>query len=263
MQKSLGLIECPPITVITVVLNGEAYIESTILSVINQTYRNLQYIVIDGGSTDRTVDIIKKYEDKIDYWSSEKDNGIYDAMNKGLSMASGRWVNFMNSGDVFYRPDTIENIFGRGKQTAMMVYGGVEISYTDLIRIQWPGPLKNLWQGMQFCHQSVFIDIEYHRSHPFNCSNKIAADLEFFYKAHKKKATFFNCGRVISRVKAGGLSDSNRIKSILASQEAICGHEFRLFIRSYYTIRILNSIIRSIAKRCLPRSIIKRIILLK
>ena len=79
----------PLISIITVVFNGERYLEQTIQSVIDQTYDNVEYIIIDGGSTDGTLDIIKKYEDKIDYWVSEKDNGIYDAMNKGIKVCYG------------------------------------------------------------------------------------------------------------------------------------------------------------------------------
>ncbi|OAG27024.1 glycosyltransferase family 2 protein [Thermodesulfatator autotrophicus] len=98
-KKEDGKTHLPLITVITVVLNGEKYLEETIQSVINQTYPNVEYIIIDGGSTDGTIDILKKYEDRIDYWVSEKDKGIYDAMNKGIKLTLGRWVNFMNAGD--------------------------------------------------------------------------------------------------------------------------------------------------------------------
>jgi cellulose synthase/poly-beta-1,6-N-acetylglucosamine synthase-like glycosyltransferase len=90
----------PLISIVTVVYNGEAFLEETILSVINQAYDNVEYIIIDGGSTDRTIDIIKKYEDKLDYWISESDDGIYDAMNKGIDLVTGEWVNFVNSSDV-------------------------------------------------------------------------------------------------------------------------------------------------------------------
>lgn len=89
------------LSVITVVYNGEAFLEDTIKSIINQTYENIEYIVIDGASTDGTLNIIKKYEDKIDYWVSESDLGIYDAMNKGIDVASGEFINFLNAGDRF------------------------------------------------------------------------------------------------------------------------------------------------------------------
>ena len=92
----------PLVTIITVVFNGEKYLQQTIQSVINQTYDNVEYVVIDGGSTDGTVDIIRKYEDKIDYWVSEPDQGIYDAMNKGIQLAGGEIVGLINSDDCYH-----------------------------------------------------------------------------------------------------------------------------------------------------------------
>ena len=93
----------PLISIITVVMNGAQFLENTILSVIEQNYDNIEYIVVDGGSSDKTLKIIKKYEHIIDYWISENDNGIYDAMNKGLNLSRGEWINFMNAGDLLIK----------------------------------------------------------------------------------------------------------------------------------------------------------------
>ena len=99
------------LSVITVNFNDAQGLERTIKSVISQTFRDYEFIIIDGGSTDSSIDVIKKYEDHINFWVSEPDGGIYQGMNKGLSHAKGDYVNFMNGGDSFHAPDVLETIF--------------------------------------------------------------------------------------------------------------------------------------------------------
>lgn len=253
----------PKVSVITVVFNGEDHIEATILSVLGQNYPNVEYLVIDGGSTDGTLKLIKKYEANIAYWHTEKDSGIYDAMNKGLTKATGNWVNFMNAGDTFYTPEIISDIFGSQIHPATVIYGGVEIIYPDLSRIEYPGSPSKLWKGMQFSHQATFINTHYHRMHFYNTANKIAADLEFFYQAYQTKNIFFPTGRIIAKVITGGVSDVNRIKTIMASCDAVCGDRLRPLIRFYFLWRIISSTLRTVVKRSLPRSIVRKLILLK
>ena len=98
------------ITIVTVCFNAEEILEQTMLSVLNQTYSDIEYLLIDGGSKDGTLDIIKKYSDRV-RWISEPDKGIYDAMNKAIKMASGEWINFMNAGDFFASTDVLEKVF--------------------------------------------------------------------------------------------------------------------------------------------------------
>jgi glycosyltransferase involved in cell wall biosynthesis len=100
----------PLVTVITVTYNCGHFLEGTILSVLNQSYSNVEYIVIDGGSQDDTLDILNRYDHAIDYWVSEPDNGIYDAMNKGIRFSSGEWLNFLNAKDTFCESGTIESV---------------------------------------------------------------------------------------------------------------------------------------------------------
>jgi len=118
----------PLISIITVVFNASKHLEETILSVLIQTYDNVEYIVIDGGSNDGSVDIIKKYENQIDYWVSEKDDGIYDAMNKGIYLANGEWINFMNAGDIFYDEKVLNKIF-----TNPLRYQNIDFIYSDTL----------------------------------------------------------------------------------------------------------------------------------
>ena len=184
--------EASLITVVTVVYNGEKFLEETILSVINQTYDNVEYIIIDGGSSDGTLDIIKKYEHAIDYWVSEKDKGIYDAMNKGISLATGEWINFMNGGDSFYSLTVLHDVFSNNSYPdATILYGNHQVIYpSGRTRFAKSGLVENMWKGSQFCHQASFIKVSYHKNNIYNIYTKIVGDFEFFYKAWKNGRKF-------------------------------------------------------------------------
>ena len=157
------------VTIITISYNAVLGIERTINSVITQTYSNLQYIIIDGGSTDGTVDIIKKYADKIDYWVSEPDSGIYYAMNKGIAIADGDWINFMNAGDYFVDRNVIEQIFQHNIEcTDNVIYGNTIGKYKHGFISEKPEPLVVMNKRLPFCHQSVFVKEQLIKSMPFD-----------------------------------------------------------------------------------------------
>lgn len=260
MPKYLNL---PLITVVTVVRNGVETINETMLSVLNQSYPRLEYILVDGGSTDGTLDVIRQYESNISKLVTEQDSGIYDAMNKGVNLAEGEWINFMNSGDVFYDMDVLMKLFGDGGGDSDVIYGNALIQYPIFSRIEHAGTPNHLWAGMQFSHQSAFVRLRHHKQFPFDKYNKIAADLDFFYTAFKNGLIFGRTHVTIAIVRSGGLSDLNRINSILSSCRAICGNQLRPFIRLYYYGRVINSILRSIIKFFLPSFIVNKIILFK
>ncbi len=152
----------PKISIITVVYNGIEFLEETIKSVIAQTYPNIEYIIVDGGSKDGTLEIIKKYESYISKWISEPDKGIYDAMNKGIDLATGDWQNFLNAGDSYVSNNVLENLFTTDLENITLVYG-------DIIAIRENGQklnvkaveLKNdnsIKKGMKVCHQAIFYN---------------------------------------------------------------------------------------------------------
>jgi glycosyltransferase involved in cell wall biosynthesis len=175
----------PLITVITVVYNGAKYLEDTIKSVINQTYPNVEYIIIDGGSTDGTIDIIKKYDDYIDYWVSEPDKGIYDAMNKGISISFGEWLNMLNSGDSYYNFMVIENIFS--KEIDMDIYGiagNWVCEYEGNFFLYLPNPYKLLEKpGWHINHQAFFYRKITHKILGlYTIVYRIASDYEYIFR---------------------------------------------------------------------------------
>ena len=178
----------PLVTVITVVFNGAAHLEKTMLSVLNQINDNVEYIIVDGGSTDGTLDIIRKYDLEIDYWVSEKDSGIYDAMNKGVRLATGKWINFMNCGDLFYENKTIDKImFNLGSNLAI-VYGDVEtFSNRHKINVRLnscPVTEKNFVMKMPINHQSMFVTLQsFKKIGLFDTKYKICADQDWLIKA--------------------------------------------------------------------------------
>lgn len=211
-----GSAERPLITVVTVVFNGVEYLENTIKSVIGQTYYNLEYIIVDGGSTDGTLDILRKYEGAIDYWVSEPDKGIYDAMNKSIDLGSGQWINFMNAGDYFFDSEVLCKVF---KEPAAfdgidVVYGDHEVRYPNKTKIVKAGRMEDLWKASQFCHQSAIVNLKYHKKNKFNLQRKIAADFEFFYASKRSGILMSYVPYVLSRVSSGGVSDSKRLDSI-------------------------------------------------
>jgi glycosyltransferase involved in cell wall biosynthesis len=228
----------PLLSVITVVFNGSKNIENTILSVTNQDYQRFQYIIIDGGSSDGTLEIIKKYENKIDYWISENDLGIYDAMNKGLDIAIGDWVCFMNAGDVFCDSLILSQVFGLNiEEDTKVIYGNYKVVYPDKnIKSINSGKPDSLWKGSQFCHQATFVKTNFHKSQKFNIYLKIVADFEFFYKTWKSGHKFFYVPISICLYQSGGISDLNRIDTLLGWWSVV---EKNIKVFFYFSFRIL------------------------
>ena len=202
----------PLISIITVVFNGEKYFEKTIKSVIDQSYDNVEYIIIDGGSTDGTLDIIKKHEEQIDYWVSEKDEGIYDAMNKGIDLVSGDWINFMNAGDKFYDKGSIENIISKIDSPDKVYFGRAKI---DSEYTSWFHPKSNLSQDEIVLwlkseapnHQAMFFPKKFYKNEKYDLIYKIFGDADYKHRA-KEFSGFHFIDTIVCEFDFGGVSSS-------------------------------------------------------
>lgn len=169
------------ISVITINYNNTEGLKCTIKSVLNQTSKEIEYIIIDGGSTDGSVDIIQKYADRIDYWISEKDNGIYNAMNKGVSKATGDYCIFMNSGDCFADEKVIEDVLNIGLKTDI-VTGGIEFGSNNTFYGPKSVTLRHFFKK-SLAHQASFIKTSVLREIPYDESLRIVSDWKFFIEA--------------------------------------------------------------------------------
>ena len=215
----------PLISVITVVLNGERYLEETIQSVINQAYPNVEYIIIDGGSTDGTLDIIKKYEDEIDYWVSERDNGIYDAMNKGIKLALGDTIGILNSDDFYADKNVISNIVKIFlEKNTDSIYGDLcYVDKNDVSKIvrYWksskyvPGSFRQGWHPP---HPTFFVKQKvYKKCGLFDVSIRISADFELMLRfLEKYKISTYYIPKILVKMRTGGLSNKN-LKNIIVA----------------------------------------------
>lgn len=204
----------PLITIITVVFNAENYLEQTIQSVVNQTYKNIEYLIIDGGSTDKTVDVIKKHERNITFWSSEPDKGIYDAMNKGIKKAKGEYIGLLNSDD-YYEPDAVEIIVTQINKTpgADVLFGNVYIlnEFLKKKKLQTNMNGVNLEKGFSISHPTVFVKREvYLKYGVFDLSYQVAADYELLLRFYKKNCNFRYINKVITNFREGGMSYYNK-----------------------------------------------------
>lgn len=198
----------PNITIITISLNSEKYLEETISSVLSQNYQDIEYIIIDGKSTDRTTEIIKKYDSQIDQWISEPDRGIADAMNKGLSMARGDYILFLHSDDYLLKPDVIEKLMHLIKTPSEIVMCNIYLEKNGKTSLYRPRGL-NWWVNFKtgIFHQSVFCSRKlFDRIGNFDTHFKITMDYDFFLRAYHTKASVQKVDMPLSVMRLVGIS---------------------------------------------------------
>ena len=238
------------ISVVTVCYNVADCIEQTMLSVLNQSYPDIEYIVIDGGSTDGTVDIIKKYADRLAYWVSEPDKGIYDAMNKGIAAASGSYINFMNAGDTFASENTVARVVESINEGSDVIYGGsITHSKNGKEKAACPNPFFRQQKWLKhpgINHQSTFIKNSLLKKYGFDCRYRIAADFNLLDIIYRNKGVFQELDYPVARYDMSGISSvshSCRIREF-AAISGYSPHSFR--VRLHIAVFYIKQFIRNI-----------------
>lgn len=210
----------PLVSIITVVFNGEKYLEQTILSVLNQTYDSIEYIIIDGGSTDGTLDIIKKYENELSFWSSEPDKGLYDAMNKGISKAKGKLIGMINSDD-WYENEAVETVMKKFR-----AYPTKDIFHADRFDVDENGlrrvykfnksEFKNKYYDMTYDHTTMFVTSREYEKHVYNPDLTVMSDYQFILEAYlSDKSKFHYIEKAIANYRLDGVSAQIKIGKAL------------------------------------------------
>lgn len=201
-------------SIITVNFNNKEGLRKTIESVIHQTFRDFEFIIIDGGSTDGSVDVLKEYNSQIDYWVSEPDGGIYQGMNKGVKKATGEYLNFMNSGDCFYSTDILEKVSSYHFNADFIV--GKDYHYNNETHqghasIQPPRTTMIHFFVATLDHQSSFIKRELFSNSPYDETHRLVSDWIFFTEKIVKEGKQVQfIPDIICRREEGGLSEQQR-----------------------------------------------------
>lgn len=199
------------ISIITVVYNSEKTIEYTLKSIISQSYKDKEIIVIDGNSSDSTMTIVNKYKDSIETIISEPDKGIYDAMNKGVKFAKGNWVCFMNSGDSFYNEHVLEDVSHLLLDEYGIIYGDTDSITRYGHVLDKARPTTYIRENMPCCHQSCFAKRSLLQEYPFDLSYKIVSDYNFVFQAYMNGVAIKKIDVIVATYNAAdGFSANNK-----------------------------------------------------
>ncbi len=245
------------ISIVTVCLNACNVIEKTILSILNQSYTDFEYVLIDGLSTDNTVEIINRFKDdfssrNIHYkYYSEKDNGIYDAMNKSLDRINGEWVLFMNAGDFFSGSDVLEKIFREDIEGYDLIYGDIIIAERGYYKYNPALAIENQGFYSPICHQGMITRTDAMREYRFDTTFRLAADYDYLIKIYKDGKRFKKTDIIFSVFELGGTSSKQSVSYLSEMYRSrninnVSNHKNLILtilkFRSFLVLRFLSSL---------------------
>lgn len=208
----------PKVTVVTVCYQAAAMLKKTLLNIVAQQYEPLEYIVVDGGSDDDTLSVIRRHESAITRWVSEPDGGIYDAMNKAVAMATGEWVVFMNAGDQFAADDVLSRVFSEKADGGVLTHGhtAADVIYGDVVKgglVKKTEPWHNAHR-MIFCHQSALTRTDCLRRFSFDVRHRMSADFHFYKRLAKSGGRFVRVDFPIADFDTTGVSNARRSEGL-------------------------------------------------
>jgi glycosyltransferase involved in cell wall biosynthesis len=250
VKKTIG--DKPLVSIITAVYNGNATLDKTIKSVINQDYSQIEYLIIDGGSNDGTIETLKNFDDSIDYWVSEPDKGVYDAFNKGIDLANGEWLYFIGASDSFIDNHVLQRIFSKTYKSKLL-YGDVMWGETGIV---YDGKFDKIkLYNQNICQQAIFYNRElFHTIGKFDLRYPLAADWVFNIRAFAVKVS---CPAYINTKVANysleGMSTNVWDQVFLSERDYLFKKYFGYYIYSRSRLgmimeRQLNSIISSLKR---------------
>lgn len=245
------------VSIVTIVKNDRQHIEKTMQSVLTQKYLNIEYIVKDGLSTDGTSEIIRgvieQYSKRKIIYVNTKDAGIYDAMNQAVTYCKGKWIIFMNSGDIFYSAEVLEKIFEKASEYESygVLYGDVVVNDRTGNAI-WTADINLIENKMPFCHQSCFIRRELLMRFPFDTNYKIAADYNNILDLYSYGAMFFYHGQIAAYFDLTGISSKKFAKRYKERVKALRQHNLYKGSRITYIFGVWMEYIKTIADYLIP-----------
>lgn len=237
------------VSIITINYNNIDGLKLTFKSVVHQTYLDREFIVIDGGSTDGAKDLLLSHSEEMTYWCSERDGGLYDAMNKGIRLSTGDYIVFMNSGDCFFNDNVLSDIFGMDEYSEDVLYGSTVYSYGTKGVVRHPRNLDVLNSELPWCHQSTFIRGDVMRERLYDTRFRIIADYDFFYKLWKDHKSFRRINKIVAIYDTTGMS-ADRTRSIEMYKEKCMIHGEKFSMYAYHQKQLRQKV------RCLLRMII-------
>jgi glycosyltransferase involved in cell wall biosynthesis len=262
----------PLVSIITVTYNAIENLEQTMQSVFSQTYPHIEYLIVDGLSSDGTVQLIRKYESKLSFWVSEKDNGIYDAMNKGINLSKGELIGMINASD-YYEPKAVEwavEAYLENKEAGIL-HGNINMLNKDgsFFKLKKPNTnLTELYKGISLFHSTFFVRAStYKEKGLYDTQFKISADFDFALRCHLEGVKFYYIDKIIANFRLGGFSSSKDVNGMYESRDILLKNGFSPDIansvfQEWKKLRRKESFLTTAYKllgKILPRQVLNRL----